>query len=100
MEPHLLDPSMFVYLSRETEPWPLKLRNDTILPLKFYQVVCIDSTQSYGSDDSPNPKAKSKLSTICHPNHPLTIPGMSPSQVAKSFNWSVTGLVWGLGSIC
>ena len=39
IETHIQGPSLFIYVSREKEPWPLKIRNDTGLPLTFQQTV-------------------------------------------------------------
>lgn len=37
VEIHIEGSSIFLYVSRETEPWPLKIRNDTSLDLRFQQ---------------------------------------------------------------
>lgn len=39
IETHILGSSVFMYISRETEPWPLRLRNDTSTRFTFQQVV-------------------------------------------------------------
>lgn len=39
VEAHIQGSSIFVYISRETEPWPLKIRNETSLKLGYQQVV-------------------------------------------------------------
>ncbi|EIW72804.1 hypothetical protein TREMEDRAFT_25659 [Tremella mesenterica DSM 1558] len=38
LETHIQSSNIFLYVSRETEPWPLKLRNDTNLKFQFRQV--------------------------------------------------------------
>nr|XP_018267277.1 vacuolar protein sorting-associated protein vps13 [Kwoniella dejecticola CBS 10117]OBR89435.1 vacuolar protein sorting-associated protein vps13 [Kwoniella dejecticola CBS 10117] len=38
VDTHLEGSSVFIYLSRDTDQWPLRLRNDTGLALKFQQV--------------------------------------------------------------
>lgn len=38
VETHIQGSSIFIYISRETEPWPLRLQNDTNLNLTFEQV--------------------------------------------------------------
>jgi vacuolar protein sorting-associated protein 13A/C len=39
VETHIQGASLFVYISREKEPWPIRIRNDTALPLSFQQTV-------------------------------------------------------------
>lgn len=39
VEAHIQGSSLFTYISRETEPWPLKIRNATNLKLTYQQVV-------------------------------------------------------------
>ena len=38
-ETHIQGSSIFLYISRETEPWPLRLRNDTNLNITYQQAV-------------------------------------------------------------
>jgi len=38
VETHLQGSSIFLIVARETEPWPIKLRNNTSLPFKFKQM--------------------------------------------------------------
>ncbi|KAL1410608.1 Vacuolar protein sorting-associated protein 13 [Vanrija albida] len=38
VETHLDGSSVFIFISRETEPWPIKLRNETNIPFKFKQM--------------------------------------------------------------
>lgn len=37
VETHLDGSSIFIFISRETEPWPIKLRNETNIPFTFKQ---------------------------------------------------------------
>lgn len=37
IETHMEGSSLFVYLQLETDPWPIKLRNDTEMPFMFKQ---------------------------------------------------------------
>ena len=39
VETHIQGSSIFLYISRETEPWPLKVRNSTDLEFPFQQIV-------------------------------------------------------------
>lgn len=39
VETHIEGSSIFLFVSRETEPWPIKLRNETQRPFKFKQAV-------------------------------------------------------------
>ena len=39
VEVHIEGSSIFLYISRETDPWPLKLQNDTNMHLRFQQAV-------------------------------------------------------------
>lgn len=39
VDTHLEGSSVFIYVSRDTDQWPLRLRNDTGISLKFQQVV-------------------------------------------------------------
>jgi vacuolar protein sorting-associated protein 13A/C len=41
VEAHIQGSSIWTYISRETEPYPLKLRNDTHLAFEFQQVVSV-----------------------------------------------------------
>lgn len=41
VETHIEGSSIFLYISRETEPWPLKIRNETKLKLAFQQAVSL-----------------------------------------------------------
>ena len=41
VEAHIQGSSIWTYISRETEPWPLRIRNETELNLKYQQVVSI-----------------------------------------------------------
>lgn len=38
IETHILGSSIFLYVSRESEPWPLKLQNDTATSFAFQQI--------------------------------------------------------------
>lgn len=42
VQTHIEGSSIFIFVSRETEPWPIKLRNDTAVPFKFKQAVSSD----------------------------------------------------------
>ncbi|KAL7419546.1 Vacuolar protein sorting-associated protein 13 [Cryptotrichosporon argae] len=44
VETHLEGSSIFLFVSRETEPWPLRLRNDTDVPFTFQQTHDDDGT--------------------------------------------------------
>lgn len=48
-ETHMEGSSLFLYLSREKDPWPIKLRNDTEITFKF--------KQSRGPEDTGDPSA-------------------------------------------
>lgn len=37
IETHMEGSSLFLYMQRETDPWPIRLRNDTELPFMFKQ---------------------------------------------------------------
>ena len=50
VEAHIQGSSIFTYISRETEPWPLKIRNDTNLKLSYQQVVSCKHFTFNGSD--------------------------------------------------
>ena len=39
VESHIQGSSIWTYLSRETDPWPIKIRNETNLKLSYQQVV-------------------------------------------------------------
>ena len=41
VETHIQGSSIFLFISRETEPWPLRLKNDTNLTFTFQQVVSL-----------------------------------------------------------
>lgn len=44
IEAHIQGSSIFTYISRETEPWPLKIRNETNLKLTYQQTVRLPYT--------------------------------------------------------
>ena len=46
IETHIQGSSIFLYVTREKEPWPMKIRNETSLPLTFRQVVSMVSHES------------------------------------------------------
>jgi vacuolar protein sorting-associated protein 13A/C len=39
VEAHIQGSSIWTYISRELDPWPIKIRNDTNLKLSYQQVV-------------------------------------------------------------
>lgn len=42
IEAHIQGSSIFTYIARETDPWPLRIRNETNLKLTYQQTVCQD----------------------------------------------------------
>ena len=50
IETHIEGSTIFLYISRETEPWPLRLENETGIRFTFQQTV---SLASYSAADAP-----------------------------------------------
>lgn len=39
VETHIEGSSIFLYISRETDPWPIRIKNDTNMHFEFQQAV-------------------------------------------------------------
>jgi vacuolar protein sorting-associated protein 13A/C len=41
VETHIEGSSIFLYISRETDPWPIRIKNDTNMQFEFQQAVSV-----------------------------------------------------------
>jgi len=93
VETHIEGSSIFLYISRETEPWPLKLRNDTNLKFTFQQAVSVPLDGDLFPDRFSR-TMRHRRRTVMHgillPIAQPTIHGTIPPPKTSGYGWLQT----------